>query len=177
MTQTDPDIVELSTDLRRRDTFWWGLTLYQIMALVPFAGTALALIALPARDARARTLRAARCRPLRRWPADGRGARARPHAPHLARPAHLLAAWRAAADVGAGASRASPGMRRGRGRPVRAVRPHGRVSSAGHARRSRRRGRGGSRRAGGARRGRGDGARTRIKLRTEQGRFFGIIRV
>jgi len=56
MTQTDPDIVELSTDLRRRDTFWWGLTLYQIMALVPFAGTALALIALPARDARARGL-------------------------------------------------------------------------------------------------------------------------
>jgi len=56
MTQTDPDIVELSTDLRRRDTFWWGLTLYQIMALVPFAGTALALIALPARDARTRGL-------------------------------------------------------------------------------------------------------------------------
>lgn len=56
MTQIDPDIVELSTDLRRRDTFWWGLTLYQIMALVPFAGIALALIALPARDARTRGL-------------------------------------------------------------------------------------------------------------------------
>ena len=58
MTQTDSDIVELSTDLRRRDTWWWGLTLYQILGMIPFAGTALILVALPAPDPRMRGLNA-----------------------------------------------------------------------------------------------------------------------